>query len=289
MGESILASILQNGLYSSDTVSVIEADDEKRKNIGKTYGVRSVNADDIPIFEENYEIVIVAVKPQNVETIIPLLKKLNFKSLTTILAGVKCSFFTDALGKIPVIRVMPNICIKVSKSVTGIYTGKNSADIYLIKKTEKIFQTCGTIIRLKNEDDIDKLTAISGSGPAYVAYMVEALIHAAKSLGFSKLESEELAIGTFDGSIQYLKQTKETAEELRKKVTSPGGTTEKAIQHYDEKKIKKIIKDAVEKAFLRAQELGKQNDACLRAEGTSRGRDETKGKKCATAGRKPEP
>jgi len=212
--------------------------------------------------KDDFTAVIAAVKPQSAENIIPTLKQLRFQLLITIMAGVTCSYFTDQLGEIPVLRVMPNICIKVSKSVSAFFANKNlnasPLKTGLMDTAEKLFAASGKIIRVKNEDYIDRATAISGSGPAYAAYFTEALEEAAVSLGFTQDEAAILSKETFAGAMSYMKETGATPAEMRKKVTSPGGTTEKAICIFENNKLKETVSEACGAAYKRAQELGKK-------------------------------
>ncbi len=262
MGEAILSSCLKHGLYSPENVFVAESDEKKISSLTLSYGVRTMTPEEASELKDDFSAVVAAVKPQNAEDIIPVLKKIQFRMLITIMAGVNCSYFTDKLGKIPVLRVMPNICIKVSKSVSALFADENlSASPLkneLMETAEKLFSASGKIIRVKSEDYIDRVTAISGSGPAYAAYFTEALEEAAEALGFKPDEAALLSRETFEGAISYMKETGETPAVMRKKVTSPGGTTEKALKVFEDNKLKETVAAACRKAYERARELGKK-------------------------------
>lgn len=262
MGEAILSSCLKNGLYSPEEVFVAENDSKKRSEISLSYGVQTMGPEEAGRGENNISAVIASVKPQQAETIIPILKNTRFQMLITIMAGVSCSYFTDRVGEIPVLRVMPNMCVKVSKSVSALFANENLlASPFkneLMEEAEKIFSALGAVIRVKNEDDIDRATAISGSGPAYAAYFMEALEEAAAALGFSPDEAGFLSLKTFEGTLAYLNETGESAASLRKKVTSPGGTTEAAIRIFEKNKLKETVSASCRAAYERAVELGKK-------------------------------
>ncbi|MEA2082331.1 MAG: pyrroline-5-carboxylate reductase [Elusimicrobiota bacterium] len=262
MGEAILSSCLQNGLYLPENIFVVDTDQRTASRIALSYGVKTVTPENSGALKDNFSAVIAAVKPQSAESIIPTLENLRFQMLITILAGVKCSYFTNKIEKLPVLRVMPNICIQVSNSVSALFANENLNSSPLKKEltetAEKIFSASGRIIWAKTEDYIDKATAISGSGPAYAAYFTEALKEAAVSLGFKPDEAELLSTGSFDGAMTYMKKTGQSAETLRKKVTSPGGTTEKAINVFENNKLKETISKACLAAYERAGELGKK-------------------------------
>jgi len=261
MGEAILSSMLTSKIYEPAEILVSEKDTSKIKSVSETYGIKCIRPDEIKTCGKTFETVILAVKPQNSKELPELLRPLNFDLLITILAGIKCDFFTRNLGEIPVLRVMPNICIKVSKSVSGLFA--NNAFLQSPEKNRfretaaKIFTSCGRVLWVENEEVLDKITAVSGSGPAYVCYFIEALKEAAEDSGFTEEDSEKLAFSTFEGTVEFLNRTGTTPRELRKKVSSPGGTTEKAVDYFESRGLKKIIRDAVQNAFKKAQELGK--------------------------------
>lgn len=262
MGEAVLSSCLQKRLYSPENIFVGETDEKKISALARAYGVKTMTSEDAAGLKDNFRAVIAAVKPQKTESIIPPLKKIRFQLLITIIAGVNCSYFTDRLGKIPVLRVMPNLCIKVSKSVNALFANENllSSPLAneLMETAEKLFSASGKLIRVKNEDYIDRVTAVSGSGTAYAAYFIEALEEAAAALGFKPDEAALMSREIFDGAITYMRETGETPAMMRKKVTSPGGTTEKAIQVFEDKKLKEIVSEAVGTAYERAKELGRK-------------------------------
>lgn len=262
MGEAILSSIISCKIYEPSEILISDKDPVKIKFISDEYGVKSILPGEIKTCGEKFETILLAVKPRNSKEILDILGTLNFHLLITILAGVKCGFFTRNLGAIPVLRVMPNICMKVSKSISGLFANKaflesSKKDSFMSTAT-KIFTSCGKVLWVENEEVLDKITAVSGSGPAYVCYFIESLNEAAKNLGFTREESEELSFLTFEGTVEFLKRAKTTPSELREKVTSPGGTTEKAISIFEKMELKKIIREAVQKAFERAQELGRE-------------------------------
>ncbi len=260
MGEAILSSMLTSKIYEPSEILVSEKNPSKIKSVSETYGIKCVPPDEIKTGGKTFETVILAVKPQDSKELPEILRPLNFDLLITILAGIKCDFFTRNLGEIPVLRVMPNICMKVSKSVSGLFANK-----VLLKSPEKnrfreiadkIFTSCGRVFWAENEEVLDKITAVSGSGPAYVCYFIEALRDGAENLGFTEEVSEKLAFSTFEGTVEFLNRTGTTPRELRKKVSSPGGTTEKAVDYFESRGLKKIIRDAVQKCFKKAKKLG---------------------------------
>jgi len=261
MGEAILSSIISCKIYEPSEILVSDKDPVKIKFISDKYGVKTVLPEEIKHCGKTFETALLAVKPQNSGGLPEILKPLNFDLLITILAGVKCSFFTRHLGEIPVLRVMPNICTKVSKSISGLFANKafleSSKKDSFMKTATRIFTSCGQALWVENEEALDKITAVAGSGPAYVCYFIESLNEAARNLGFTGEESDKLSFLTFEGTVEFLKRVKITPAQLREKVTSPGGTTEKAVSIFEKMELKKIIREAVQNAFKKAQKLGK--------------------------------
>jgi len=253
MGEAILASLKASALSKKLDFFILEKDKRKEKKLTKKYKAKKFKS-------VKHDIIILAVKPQNKFEAVELLKNIKFRVLITILAGVKISFFEKHLGKIPVMRVMPNLGVKAGKGVAGIYANsrlKNKNLKNLRNLCEKIFTSCGIVVPVKKEQDLDRITAISGSGPAYVCYFLEALIEAAQKLNFKKKTALEISLATFEGAIEVLKKLSMEPKNLRIAVTSPKGTTHEAISVFERRNLKKIILTACSKAFKRAVELGR--------------------------------
>jgi len=153
----------------------------------------------------------------------------------------------------PVLRVMPNTPALVLSGMSGVCANEYAtAEDMEIAKT--ILSAMGQVFECQ-EKDMDAVTAMSGSGPAYGFYLVEAMIEAGISLGIEKQKAEKITIATLKGALALLESQKESAEELRKKVTSPGGTTEAAINYLDSNKVKKHIENAIIAAAQRSKAL----------------------------------
>jgi len=265
MGEAVLDLLLRKGILEKSDITIAEKNPARLTEIKEKYSVKTIQPDDIkcPKEADKINIVFLAVKPQNAGEALKKLKNLRFELLITILAGVKCGFFNDGIPDIPVLRVMPNLAIRVGKSVSALYANNYFrqsplCDIFT-GFAEKIFGACGEILWASDEDMLDKITALSGSGPAYVCFFLEAFAEAAKRLGFAQKDALHIALKTFEGAIEYLNASGGiTPEELRKKVTSPGGTTEKAISYFEKKDLKKIIDGGIRSAYKRAKDLGKE-------------------------------
>ncbi len=206
-------------------------------------------------------IIIFAVKPQALSEVLENYKELkNVDFYVSIAAGKNISFFEDKLGRdASIIRAMPNLAATVQKSVTGLVANKNTSDNNK-KIADELFNAVGTSIWLDDENNIDDLTAVSGSGPAYLFYFIESFIAAAKDLGFSSDMATRLVLETIQGSVELIKDSGIDVVELRKNVTSPKGTTEAALNVFSKDNIfANIIKDAVKAAKNRAIELNKNS------------------------------
>lgn len=205
------------------------------------------------------KLVVVAVKPAMVGELLdeigPVLQP--GAVLVSVAAGVPTAAMEARLPEhVAVVRTMPNTPAQVGRGVTGIAAGSRAKEPDLVL-TETLFGTVGATIRLA-EDRIDALGTISGSGPAYVFYLIEQLETAAMALGFSATDAALMVRETFAGSIELLAASGAEPSELRRRVTSPNGTTERAIAVFDEAGLPGVFRMATEAALARSRELAKQ-------------------------------
>jgi len=250
MGEVFLANILSTKIFSPEKILVIEQPD-KIKKIQKKYSVKT-SADINQV--KNSEIIFLAFKPQNLSDID---LKIKNKIIISILAGTSVQTLNTKFPENKIIRAMPNIGQFVNQGMTGVFFPKNKN----FSKQEKaqillIFEAGGKIIELKDENQIDDLTAISGSGPAYFFFFIEKLIDSAHKLGFSKEESTMLVKQTLFGATEIIKKNpKDEIKSWRKKVTSKGGTTEAALNILKNPEFEEFIFEAIYNAKQRAEFL----------------------------------
>lgn len=204
----------------------------------------------------NAEIVIFAIKPQIlVKNIIELKFLLNSKLIISIAAGIQTNTIEKILGKnSKIVRVMPNICVKVGESMSCWVKNKN-VDSNQIEVVKKILCCVGKEIELKDENLLDQVTAVSGSGPAYFFYLTELLEKAAFKIGLSKKISTQLAKQTIIGSAKLLEFSNIRADELKKNVISKGGTTEKALEYFYKNKLDNIFIAGIFEAYKKALKL----------------------------------
>lgn len=197
------------------------------------------------------DLLILAVKPQVMSEVCSILE-VGESTVVSVAAGVSFRFLEDALGTNQIFRAMPNLAAKFSLGVIGLLVGKNAR---LKEEVIEMFKFAGKVIVLDSEAQINALTAVSGSGTAYVMYFIEALIDAAQIQGFDRRTAVEVSIQTFSGAMELLNRSGLSVMELRSNVTSTGGTTAAAISSMEEDSLKAIVAKAVNKAYQRALEL----------------------------------
>ena len=251
MGTSIL-----EGIYKNSKVMICESDPERKQFLKRKY---KVTVCDLQAAVDNAQIIVLAVKPQIFSEILELIKNFNIKDklFVSIAAGITTSFIEKKLGQnVRVIRTMPNLPVQVKQGITAVCEGKNSKkkDLSLVMD---IFNEIGNTVVVE-EKMMDAVTAVSGSGPAYVFLFVECMVKAAKSLGLDSSESKDLVLQTLKGSLGLLENGKDDASVLRARVTSKGGTTQAALEVFAKEKIEKTFKTALLSARKRAKELSRK-------------------------------
>ena len=212
----------------------------------------------------NPSIVLIAVKPQVMPDVVPKLKKLgNSKTLfISIAAGTSISYFQRILGnQTPIVRAMPNTPASIGKGITAIIANAYVSDIEL-KATEKLLSSVGEIVSLDSEEQMDAVTAVSGSGPAYVFHLIEALADAGQANGLNAELSMTLAKATVAGAGLLAEKSNEDPTNLRINVTSPGGTTAAALRILMDQDtgFNSLLLKAVEAASNRSKELRGSED-----------------------------
>jgi pyrroline-5-carboxylate reductase len=255
MGEAILKGLLDNVLTAQDIICV-DKSQESLDRISKAYQV--VCSAEISAIKD-CDVVLLAVKPQNMDEVVPLLGKVITEKtlIISIAVGITSSFIVKNLGidKASVVRAMPNTPALVGKGVTGLAKGEFATDDQLTI-AKNLMEAVGQVV-VVNENQIDIVAAASGSGPAYYFYVTELLIEAAVSHGLSRDVAQVLVENTFVGSSALFENSDDDVVELRKKVTSPKGTTQSAIEFLESKDLKSIWQNALGAAIKRAEEISK--------------------------------
>lgn len=254
MGEAILNAIILNKIAHAKDMLVSDVESTRLDSIKKKYGV-NVTFNNSNVAKAS-DTVILAVKPQEVNAaLLEISESLDdSKLIISIAAGVTIKRITKTIGsKTTVIRVMPNMPALIKKGFSAISypkgTEKKAAELAI-----RIFSAIGDVVEVK-EKDLDAITAISGSGPAYYFYITELLIKAGIKLGLKKDTATRAALKTALGSAELLEKMGEDPSVLRKRVTSKGGTTEAAFKVFKKKKLESIVLTGIKAAKKRSKEL----------------------------------
>ena len=252
MGGAMIASHI--AAYPEDNVHLVEKDAERLASFSAMHNVVASPSPYRALHEAGT--IIIAVKPQTypvlAEEIAPLLHP--GQVVVSIMAGITVNEIAESIDHPRVIRAMPNIPAHIGKGVT-VYYPSPSITHSEWRRAERALVACGACIPVCDENDIDKATAISGSGPAYGFYLAEQMCKEACELGFSEEEARELVHLTLKGSLELWEAGSDRVEDLRRKVTSPGGTTEAAIDHFEDAQVGINIRRGIRKSFERAREL----------------------------------
>ncbi len=256
MAEAVITGIIERGILLPSSIYVTnKSSDDKLQFLQKKYGISIVCKNKIAI--KKADLVVLATKPKNIEDVMAEIKPFltDETAILSVIAGISIDTIEKGLGERPIARSMPNTSATIGKSATGIAMN-TAVDSELRNKILYLLESIG-MVKVVTEDDLHAVTALSGSGPAYIYYLAEALEEAAIKLGLSKEIAKSLIIQTLEGAAAMLKETQGEPAELRKNVTSPGGTTEAGITALENGLFKEVVNDCIQKAEARSRELGK--------------------------------
>jgi pyrroline-5-carboxylate reductase len=258
MGEAIIAALISKKLCKPANIAVSDISEPRRQYLKQKYGV-AVTADNTEAVK-NKDVVVLAVKPQNISEVLAGLKD-SLKTdqiILSIAAGVRIATISNGVGHSKVVRSMPNTPAQIGLGISGWTATKDVTDKQK-EMARTILGAMGKEIYFDDENTIDIVTAVSGSGPAYVYLFAEALIQGAVGLGLKPKDAETLVLQTMLGAAQLMNQSDKSPAELRRNVTSKGGTTERALQTFEQSDFAGIVAKAVIAAYQRAKELGQAN------------------------------
>jgi pyrroline-5-carboxylate reductase len=256
MGEILIRGLIQSGKVGKSKILACDANKERLGYISKTYGIKTVASGRELI--KKASIVIIAVKPQNIDDLLNDLSTLSHEGhlFISIVAGVTAEKIADKMHhQSGIIRAMPNAPASVLAGITALYPGRNITPDDL-KRAVSIFECVGSTVIIKNEALMDVVTGLSGSGPAYVFLAIESLSDAGVQLGISRAESSLLAAQTVYGAAKMLLETGKHPSELKDIVATPGGTTFAGLKMLEKCNFRSTIMEAVEAATKRSRELG---------------------------------
>ncbi len=266
MGEAIVGALVRAGIAAPGDIGVSDVNEGRLLHFSETYGVNTLT-DNAALFSGS-DVVVLAVKPQIMDKV--LLEIIagegygpgDRRIVVSIAAGVSidrmeaqlyANLAEEERSRMPIIRVMPNTPALVLEGMSGM-SGNRHALPEDLAVTRQILESMGTVIEFP-ESDLDAVTAVSGSGPAYVFYLVESMMAAGEKLGLNPADASQLTLKTLRGAVRLMEESDESPAELRRRVTSPGGTTEAAITHLEEHAVRQRIVEALSRAAARSREL----------------------------------
>ena len=257
MGEAIASSLLSEGICTPKDIYAADISEARRQYLMQKYNIRvtPTNSDAI----KDADIIIMAVKPQNLaEVLAGLSGKLKAGQLVlSIIAGARIITLQEGLRHNCIVRSMPNTPAQIGEGMT-VWTATKEVTESQKNYVRSILAVMGKEIYVDDEKAIDMATAVSGSGPAYFFLFVEALTEAAIAIGLPRDTAKELALQTMLGAGQLIKKSGKEPTELRRMVTSPGGTTAEALRVFEEGAFNSLVAKAVAAAHQKAISLGKK-------------------------------
>lgn len=256
MGEALIAGLLQNNLLPPEQIFALGRREERLYELRDRYGVTTASSKDAI---EKADIIILAVKPKDLkEALYEAKPYTNERQLfISVIAGISTDSISQLLGhRAPVVRTMPNTSATIGLSATALAPGSTVSDLELQLATA-IFASIGIVVQV-TEDQLHAVTGLSGSGPAYVYYLVEGMQNAGEQIGLETGVTRSLILHTIIGAAHMLLETMEEPSVLRERVTSPNGTTAAGIRVLEEYKFHDAIISCIKRATERSNEMGKQ-------------------------------
>lgn len=253
MAQAMLAG-LKTQQFTMHDITVVELDANKHADLQQQFGIKATShlAD-----AATCDTIVLSVKPQQLpalaKTLAPLL---TTQLIISIAAGIRLRDLSAWLNEYQtIVRTMPNSPAQIQAGITGLYAHPAVSKTQ-IAMADQILRAAGQTIWVDSEEKLDAVTAISGSGPAYIFYFIEALQVAAQALNLSESEAKQLSIATFKGASLLADVSETPVARLREQVTSKGGTTEHGLLSLERSKVKEAIQLAAESAYARAKSLG---------------------------------
>ena len=257
MAEAIARGVIRSGIVRAPQIIASDVSPQRREVFETRLGVRAV--EDNGEVAASSEVLLLSVKPQTMAKLLGEIAGVVRPEalVVSIAAGISTAFIESHLGgTVPrrVIRTMPNTPMLVGEGMVALSRGKHATE-QDAQRARRLFESAADVIDVP-EEQLDAVTAVSGSGPAYFFYLVEQMIRAATNLGISPEHARQLSIKTALGAAKMLSTSQESPQELRRRVTSPGGTTQAAITHMESHDVAGAIIGAIKAAEKRGKELG---------------------------------
>ena len=253
MAEALIKGILAAGVFQPDDILVADVRKDRLEYLAKEYKVCAAGSN--AVVAGRAEIVVLSVKPQNVSEVLEEIKG-SIRSgavVISIAAGITTEKIAGILGDVQIIRVMPNMPVLIGQGASGLFS--NNANPASMQTAVKLFSAVGKAVVVDSEELIDAVTAVSGSGPAYFFLLMEEMIKIAEKLGLSADVAKELVVQTACGAAMLAGSGEQSPADLRKNVTSPGGTTEAALKVLADGNFTELVEKALTAARDRSIQL----------------------------------
>jgi pyrroline-5-carboxylate reductase len=253
MASALIGGLLRSGQPAA-SVAVVEPVAEQRSRLEQAFGVRTLAAADATLAAAS--LVVWAVKPQVfADAAAPCAGHVAGALHLSVMAGIRCEAIAHATGAARIVRSMPNTPALIGQGIAGLYATPAVTPAERAR-VETLLAPTGATLWVARESDLDAVTALSGSGPAYVFYFIEAMLQAAQEMGLDAAQGRALALATFAGATELARRADEPVAVLRERVTSKGGTTFAALRSMEADGVKAALVKAIRAAQQRARELG---------------------------------
>ncbi|MGB0637822.1 MAG: pyrroline-5-carboxylate reductase [Myxococcota bacterium] len=257
MAEVMIAGLLDEGLLNPEQILASNRRESRGVELRDTYGIRTTTDNQEVV--STSDVVVLSVKPQ---TLASVLAEVNGSVPSTslvlsIVAGASMRVLSHGLGHDRVARCMPNLPCRIREGMTVWAAPSDTSDTD-VDRIEQILGVMGGVIRVADESHVDKATAVNGTGPAIVAQFVKAMLEGAAYIGESRTVAKETVLATLVGTAKMLQQSDGHVAELIDEVTSPGGTTSRALQVLKQGRFSAVLTESVDAAYQRTLELGQQ-------------------------------
>ena len=257
MGSAIITGIVKNNVLKAEEIYVSDPDTERMLSLRDRLGVNTADSNEEAV--KQADAVLIAVKPQFLEGALQSVRNSISPDalIMSIVAGVPTGRFQEELGHDRVIRIMPNTPAQISEGVCGWYAAGSVTDDQR-ELARGILSALGTQFEVKRESDLDLVTAVSGSGPAYVYLFIESMVDAAVQMGLPRPLAEKIVLQTVYGSAAYMKHAGKHPVILKNEVTSPGGTTAAALAAMEKEGLRTAVTEGMLACLAKTRELGKK-------------------------------
>lgn len=253
-GEALIAGVLSSGWREAGEIVATARHAERLEALANRYGIRTTESNAEAVADAG--IVVIGVKPQDIEHLLAEIAAAVTaeQTVVSIVAAIPTALIEEHLSdRVPVVRAMPNTPMTVHEGMAGLSAGTYAQEEHLVR-AEEVLGSVGRTVRV-DEEYMDAITAVSGSGPAYFALLAESMIEAGILLGLSREISTDLVVQTMLGTAKLLRDEKMHPVELREAVTSPGGTTISAIRELEQAGVRAAFLNAIQAAMKRSKEL----------------------------------